>query len=195
MRGWERGTREKPTPHVGVRHCARITLTVPRGHVPTRIMTKLLSIIATACCVFPVAPALAQNDDRSAITSDVFARLRASHIDGNVPAASDFQKLLRRDVSAYLIRSGAKPSTLAIELLRDGPTQSGVSYPKFYLWVRAITSQGTVVEGAMRVAAVERTHFDVLQFATMAAIRNATAELPATFPAQLIPLIEARARQ
>ena len=158
-------------------------------------MTKFLSILATACCIIPSMPAWAQGGERSAVLGDVIARLQKSHIDGNVPAASDFDRFLRHDVSAYLVRSGSKPSALAIDLLRDGATQSGVSYPKYYLWIHATTSQGVVVEGAMRVAAVERTHFDILEFVTKAAIRDGTAELAGTFPAQLIPSIEARARQ
>lgn len=50
------------------------------------------------------------------------------------------------------------------ELLRNGPTQSGVAYPKFYLWLRATNTEKTVIEGAVRVAAIEKKRFDVTNF-------------------------------
>jgi len=62
-------------------------------------------------------------------------QMRRSHIDANVPAPTDFDRLLARDLATYF-QELRKERALAIEfeLLRDGPTQSGISYPKFYAW-------------------------------------------------------------
>jgi len=49
-------------------------------------------------------------------------------------------------------------------MLRDGPTQSGVSYPKFYLWVRVAGGKSVDDRGAVRVVAVKRKRFDVTDF-------------------------------
>src|SRR6266550_2261815 len=67
-----------------------------------------------------------------------------SHIAANVPSTNDFRPFLIRDLTAYLKPTHGDKLTVDYELLRDGPTQSGVAYPKFYLWLRATNAEKTV---------------------------------------------------
>jgi hypothetical protein len=88
-----------------------------------------------------------------------------SHIDENVPAPPDFDKFLRRDLAAYFAQERKrKDLPLELELLRDGPTQSGVAYPKFYVWVRIAGGKTPADRGAVRVAAIEKKRFEVTDF-------------------------------
>lgn len=91
--------------------------------------------------------------------------LQQSHIDGNVPPANKFHEYLRRDLMSYFKAAGFNDVTeVQYELLRDVPTQSGVSYPKYYVWVRVIGRGGMREQGAARVAAIDGTHFEVTHF-------------------------------
>ena len=79
------------------------------------------------------------------------------------------------------------------ELLRDGPTQSGVAYPKFYLWLRATNAEKTVIEGAVRVAAVDKKRFDVTDFVPRADIVSRPDALDRIFPQAVIEKILTKA--
>src|SRR4051794_8753623 len=70
-----------------------------------------------------------------------------SHIEGNVPKPEHFHQYLGRDLRTYFCADRPQCS-VRYELLRNGPTQSGVSYPKFYLWV-TITERGRMKSGAV----------------------------------------------
>ena len=110
-----------------------------------------------------------------------------SHIDANVPDKSSFNRLLERDLKTYFERTLKRgdPLRLEYQLLRDGPTQTGISYPKFYLWVKVYTGKETMAEGAIRVAAVERQRFDVTDFITKNNIVAEPAKVQLVFPAAL----------
>jgi hypothetical protein len=69
--------------------------------------------------------------------------------------------------------------------LREGPTQTGISYPKFYLWVKVYIGKETMAEGAIRVAAVERQRFDVTDFIARNNIVAEPAKVQLVFPAAL----------
>src|SRR5947207_2603810 len=87
--------------------------------------------------------------------------IQRSHIEANLPLPGDFDRLLRRDLGAYFSKQrGRNVVRVDFEMLRDGPTQSGVSYPKFYLWVRIGDGMSTDDRGAVRVAAINRERFD-----------------------------------
>ncbi|MEP7076919.1 MAG: hypothetical protein ABI878_14015 [Acidobacteriota bacterium] len=58
-----------------------------------------------------------------------------------------------------------KGITVSIELLRDQPSQAGVAFPKFYCWIEKRDAKGVIMEeAAARIAAVNKTHFDVIQY-------------------------------
>jgi hypothetical protein len=112
-----------------------------------------------------------------------------SHIAGNVPSTNDFRPFLIRALTAFLTPTHGDKLTVDYELLRDGPTQSGVAYPKFYLWVRATNAEKAVIEGAVRVAAIEKKRFDVTAFVPRAKAASDPDELARIFPQALIEKI------
>lgn len=98
-------------------------------------------------------------------TDDPFAAMRQSHIDANVPDKKDFDTILKRDITKYLTDPSDKGINVVIELLRDGPTQSGVAFPKYYCWIQKTDSKGVIIEeAAAKIAAVDKTHFDIIQY-------------------------------
>lgn len=119
---------------------------------------------------------------------------RRSHIEANVPPADKFDAYLKRDVLSYLNRKHPSVHSVECELLRRGPTQSGVALPKYYLWARAFDSEGQpLVEGAARVAAFERKGFDVTHFLPKDSIRKDSETVKSIFPARLVQGILERA--
>jgi hypothetical protein len=122
------------------------------------------------------------------------ADIQRSHIEGNVPSPESFDAFLRRDLMSYFQdRSTPFPCGLEYTFLRNGPTQSGVSYPKFYLWVRVIAGKTAGTEGAVRVEAIAQTHFEVTDFMHKEAIIQAPGTVGSVFPAALVHDITARA--
>ena len=116
-----------------------------------------------------------------------------SHIEGNVPPQAQFREYLHRDLLTHFRRAGAQNvSDVTYELLREGPTQTGISYPKYYMWVRLIVGGKTREEGAARVAAVDRTHFEVTDFLSRDAIRANPDSVRSVFPAPLVDKILAK---
>ena len=114
-----------------------------------------------------------------------------SPVDGNVPDQTHFHRYLERDLRAYF-----QTDSLEYELLRNGPTQVGVSLPKYYLWVRAKDKTGNVTaEGACRVAAIEKELFEVLQFLDKESISTDPEQVETIFPALLVPVIVERSRR
>jgi hypothetical protein len=93
------------------------------------------------------------------------AELRQSEIDANIPDKKDFDAILKRDLTKYVTDPRDKGITVSIELLRDQPSQSGVAFPKFYCWIEKRDAKGVIMEeAAARIAAVNKTHFDVIQY-------------------------------
>lgn len=119
--------------------------------------------------------------------------VRESHIDGNVPEKKDFDRFLKRDLTAFFQEGTTGRVRVEYELLRKEPTQSGVALPKFYLWVKAFQGKKLLVEGAARVAAVEKKRFDVVNFREKAEIQKDPDAVANTFPAALVPGILQRA--
>ena len=118
------------------------------------------------------------------------ADVQQSHIEANVPPSEDFDGLLQRDLLAYFRSSGAPTATrVEYQLLRSGPTQSGVAFPKYYLWARVSSGPTLLVEGAVRVAAMERKRFEVKNFMSKDAVRAAPSDVGTIFPAALAPAV------
>lgn len=105
-----------------------------------------------------------------------------SHIDANVPDKTEFDRLLNRDLTEYFNQYLKKPVTVQHELLRNVPTQVGVALPKYYLWVKVYQADKLIEEGAMRVAAEEKRHFEVLQYFTTTEINANSEKIYAIFP-------------
>ena len=70
-------------------------------------------------------------------------------------------------------------------MLRDAPTQAGVSHPKFYLWVKAYAAAQLIDEGAVRAAAMNGDRFEVLAFLSKTEIVAKPERALRGFPAAL----------
>jgi len=138
---------------------------------------------------FALDSAGSEQNDPEQLMRDV----QRSHIEANVPSKAQFDVLAHRDLLAYFKQhDSADVSSVEYELLRDGPTQSGVAYPKFYLWVHVIGGKKNQ-SGAVVVAAVAKERLEVYNFMSSAQIRKEPEEVAVTFPAALVPLITSRA--
>ncbi len=116
-----------------------------------------------------------------------------SHVAANVPDRENFAALLKRDVEAYLATTVGKAVKVEFELLRDGPTQTGVAYPKFYAWIRAFSGTDLVTEGAVRLAAIEKKRFEVTDYLSSTEIRSDPHRIETVFPRPLVDKIRSKA--
>jgi len=114
-----------------------------------------------------------------------------SHIDANVPAPEDFDKFMRRDLTDYFAAT-FKGLPVQYELLRDAPTQSGVAYPKYYLWVTIGGGKSPQQRGAVRVAAIEKKRFEVSDFISEDAIKQDPTGIYRVFPAPVCEKINTK---
>jgi len=135
----------------------------------------------------------AEKQPSTADMERMMAELQASHITANAPPDASFMTMLQRDVRAYLLANRLPANSLEIEPLRKGATQSGVAYPKYYVWIRAVDDARHHIAGAMRVAAIDRVRFDVTDFTPAASIRSDPTPLASIYPAVLIPAIRQHA--
>lgn len=119
--------------------------------------------------------------------------LQQSRIDGNVPARANFDQFLVRDLDAYFSEMFKTPVKVKYRLLRHGPTQSGVSDPKFYAWVNITDGQKLDEAGAVRLAAIERERFDITDFVSAKEIRRDPDAINKIFPTALCSAIRERA--
>ena len=123
---------------------------------------------------------------------DAMRQMQLSHIEANVPPEADFGRFLQRDLDKYFKAKRSNPFKLTYEFLRIGATQTGIAYPKFYLWVQ-ISEKGKVVEqGAVRLAAIEKKEFQITDFVPEAAIRADSTGIYKVFPAPVCDTIKQR---
>jgi len=122
----------------------------------------------------------------------VLQEIQRSHIEANVPGPAEFNRLLQRDLDSYFTKTRGKSSRIEYEMLREGPTQSGVAYPKFYVWVRVFEGAANVEQGAVRLAAVERREFQVTDFLSERTIRADSTVIYRVFPAPICERINSK---
>ncbi|HTI69598.1 MAG TPA: hypothetical protein VMF06_06515 [Candidatus Limnocylindria bacterium] len=118
-----------------------------------------------------------------------------SHITGNVPSVEEFRPFLIRDLAAYLKPQYGEGLQIGYELLRKGPNQSGVAYPKYYLWLTFTNAQNTVVEGATRVAAIDHREFNITDFMPSSEINAEPGIVSRVFPKPLVSKILSLAKK
>jgi hypothetical protein len=105
-----------------------------------------------------------------------------SHIKANLVEQTDFERVLTRDLESYFSEIFETPVTVEFEMLRNIPTQSGVSLPKFYLWVILKNGQTTFEKGAVRVASINRKFFEITDFLSIDEIRLNPDKIYMIFP-------------
>ena len=117
--------------------------------------------------------------------------IQLSHIEANVPEATAFEVVLRRDMLAHFKAGGlATAERVDFELLREAPTQSGASYPKYYAWVKVSSRSGVLQQGAVRVAAIDKVRFEVTDFIAKSQVLQGGGTIEKVFPAALCPKIK-----
>jgi hypothetical protein len=129
----------------------------------------------------------------NAYGQNVWESIADSHIKANVPDEKDFRNFLIRDLQSYFKDMLKKTVRAEYELLRDAPTQSGVAYPKFYAWVKIFEDSRLIDEGAVRLAAIEKKHFEVTDYLSKRDIEEKPAVLERIFPRALVEFIKKRA--
>lgn len=151
-------------------------------------------LLASACSPAQPQPTPTASPTRAELSEEeqlqFVAMMAKSHAEGNVPDEKDFAQFLRRDLTAFLSTSFGELS-VEYELLRDQPTQAGVGYPHYYVWLTGSKGSKTVVSGAARVSAIERKEFRVDDFLTSTEIQ--TGKGLAAFPEALQAAIRERA--
>jgi hypothetical protein len=117
---------------------------------------------------------------------------RASHIGENVPDPAQFATILARDLDGYFSRELASQVVVKFQLLRDGPTQSGVAFPKFYAWVTVSSLQSgqKIAEGAVRLSAENKASLSVTDFIPADDIKKRPDDLKRLFPSDVMVKID-----
>lgn len=107
-----------------------------------------------------------------------------SHLKAKPSQETEFNRLLKQDLESYFRQQVRLEVTADYELLRQGPTQSGASYPKYYAWVivRDKTSRLKLEEGAVRIAALEKTRFEVTDYLSRSEINEDINSAYSLFP-------------
>lgn len=123
---------------------------------------------------------------------EAMREIQRSHIDGNMPAPADFEKFLKRDLTAYFAKERKKSLPIEYEPLRNGPTQTGIAYPKFYVWVTIAGGKSPQDRGAVTVAAIEKKRFSVVDFVSEETIRSDPKGIYRVFPAPVCDKINAK---
>jgi hypothetical protein len=118
--------------------------------------------------------------------------LPESHIEANIPPRSDFDRFLFRDLRGYFESQGNTVADSGFELLRQHPTQNGVGYPKYYVWLWYKRSDGLKVEGAASVSAQDKVQFYVTRFLSREQILSDPTLLGSFIPKELIKIIESK---
>lgn len=115
------------------------------------------------------------------------------HLSANVPDFAHFDQFLNRDLRLYFQKAHPDLTEVRFELLRRVATQSGVAYPKFYAWVKVYKGKQVIDEGAIRIAAIEKTSFQVTHYLSKEEIKKDPGAIDSVFPALLCPGIIERA--
>lgn len=115
-----------------------------------------------------------------------------SHIESNVPEDAEFNKLLQRDLDGYFIKKYSKSVNVSWEFLREGPTQTGIAYPKYYVWVTVLDRGKELAQGAVRLAAIEKKRFEVTHFVDVGDMKGGKTDIHSIFPAPVCETIAKR---
>jgi len=123
--------------------------------------------------------------------------IQNSHIEGNIPNQDVFEKYMERDLVAYFSKKNKEEIKVEYEYLRNGPTQSGVSYPKYYLWVvvKVKKDERTIDAGAVRVQAIDKKIFEVTNYLSKKEIQDNGNILDSVFPKGLNEAILIRSKE
>ena len=167
---------------------ALIALGAKCRHISVNMMkTSLLKcafvLFVSAFCVTIV---------RGQTEVEIIESIARSHIEANVPDNKHFEEYLKRDLTAFFKKTIGKDVDVEYELLREGPTQTGIAFPKFYAWVIVRERNAVIEQGAVRLAAIEKKRFDVTHFLPSSDIQKNDAASN-IFPADVVKKIYLKA--
>jgi len=120
--------------------------------------------------------------------NDILAlqKIQMSHIQANLPDTfEEFQIILKRDLNLYFSKLYQKQVKIKHHFLRKAPTQSGVSYPKFYLWIEVLSDNNMIDSGAIRIAGINKTTIRVTDFVKKEQLNKTPEILKNIFPKAL----------
>lgn len=161
-----------------------------KGHVERE---ALPAEAATICRTLVAAVLLVAGAAGHAQTAPVPTAQQRHFVNAHVPPPDQFHAILKRDLLAQFGAASRSPITdLSYELLRNEPTQSGTSHPRYYAWVTLKSAQG-VATGAAKFRAEERKRFVLTNFLNVAQIRADPQGVGKLFPADLVPKIVKKA--
>lgn len=155
---------------------------------PARPGTTLIIVAAVLCCLVAVATT------PSFLPSLIADSISRSHVDANVPDGQQFDAFLSRDLEHYFKAKMQRDVNVTFELLRIGPTQTGIASPKFYAWV-VIRSRETgkeISQGAVRLSAQAATSFVVTDYISLAEMKANPGILKEVFPGPVVDRIRTR---
>ena len=128
----------------------------------------------------------------TAFSQSTVDSIAESHIRANVPDEKEFDGFLKRDLESYFKELKKKSVVVEYQLLRNGPTQSGTAFPKFYIWIMIKENGALLEDGAIRVAAIEKKRFEVLNYLARAEIERDVERVYQTFPRPVADKIKER---
>lgn len=124
------------------------------------------------------------------IIYQTFNNINKSHINDEVPKKDVFEEYLIRDIKDYFTEKYNPKINIKYKLLRDYPTQSGVSFPKYYLWVTVSSDSWKIIDqGALRVSAQEKKYFVITDYFSLEQIQSDPVKLKKIFPSLVIEKI------
>ncbi|MCE7874593.1 hypothetical protein DYH09_30075 [bacterium CPR1] len=138
-------------------------------------MIVLLLIVFLVGCAKP-------EPTEDELTEQTMRDIAQSHIEGNMPAEKDFAIFLQRDLAKYFSQRVGKQVNVDYEMLRDGPTQTGIGYPKFFAWLKIRDGDKILEEGAVVLSAVDRKEFSVQDYHDVNSIKQAPQSVRDSFP-------------
>jgi len=124
----------------------------------------------------------------------MFVYIGLLHVEAYSPDAAHFDDFLARDTQAYFSKRQGRPVTVRYEYLRQGPTQSGIGFPRYYIWVQIFADGREINAGAVKVAGVGKDRFEITDFLSRGMILDVPGRLDAVFPKAVCETIKSRLR-
>ena len=106
---------------------------------------------------------------------------------------SPLDQRLEQGLSRYFRERERTQVHVEHHYLREGPTITGIAFPKYYLWVQVRDSDGSTLrtEGAVRVADLDSV-VQITHFVPRDTMRSDPTVLDSIFPALVIQTMQSR---
>lgn len=98
-------------------------------------------------------------------------KVHEGNISYHTPDSHNFHAFLSRDLTAYF-REKYKDCQTSYEMLKDEPTQFGLSFPHFYVWAKVTRKNSIITQGAVRLDGYRKEGFFVTDFYSVYKIRT-----------------------